>query len=341
MKLTLRQAINILFFAIIVGGAVTWFYYGQKKGDEAATSPWRIGFLALADKAGVEDLNFKGFKTKMAKLGYEEGPGVVYIVKTGDNRIAGDIEKAAEEMNEAGFDIILTSSTSATKALKSLPGLKTPVFFLSAGRPSDLINNLSAPEGLITGMGEATAVFAGKRLGFLKEMVPSAKKVAFLMDRGHATALSAKKATEEAAKVLGIKIEVFEVDKLEDTLKTLSLISKDKGIDAYIACSCPSNTRYLKEFAEYFRKSKIPAISDEVEKGARIGWLATFSSDRGKAGERAAEKVLKILQGAPISSVPVEIADDVVLEINAKTAKEIGVVIPDYILRQADRVYNE
>lgn len=302
---------------------------------------YKIGFLALADKAGVEDLNFEGFKAKMAKLGYEDGSGVIYVVKTGDSRTAGDLERAAKEMNEVGFDVILTSSTSATKALKSLSDLKTPVFFLSAGRPADLVNSLSAPEGLITGMGEATAAFAGKRLEFLKEIAPSAKKAAYLMDRGHATALAAKKAIEEAAKILGIKIEVFEVDELEDTLKTLSLISKDKGIDAYIACSCPSNTKYLKEFAEYFRKNKIPAISDEVERGARIGWLATFSSDRGKAGEKAAEKVLKILQGAPISSVPVEVADDVVLEINMKTAKEIGIAIPDNILRRANRVYNE
>lgn len=301
---------------------------------------YKIGFFVLAEK-DVQSENFQGFKSEMEKLGYNDGVNAEYIIRQADRNKPEETEKAAKEMNKANLDIILTGSTFATEVLKKLPDLKTPVFFLAAGRPTALVKNFGSPEGFITGIGEPTAEFAGKRLEFLKELVPSLKKIVSIIDRGHPTALAFIKSVEDGAKSLGIKTEVFEVDKPDELLNKLSLIVSDGGTSAYIACSCPSNTKYPKELADYFRKNKIPSISDEVKVGARIGWLATYSNDRRKAGERGAILVDQILKGKPISQIPVEIAKDVLLEINLKTAKDLGINIPAYILNRANKIYNE
>lgn len=338
-NLTLYKSIIVVFVLIILVGAGFAFYYLLQIGPLPPKS-WKIGFLALAEK-DVQSENYLGFKEGMEVLGYKDGLNVSYTVKIGTR--GKDLEMVAQEMNEAGFDVIITGSTSVTKALKDLPSLRTPVFFLAAGAPRDLVANLQEPEGFITGIGEPTAEFAEKRLEFLKEIAPSIKKVASIIERGHPTNTIAQQGINKAAEKLGIKMELIEIDrdKPEQILNKLSFITKGRGADAYIACTCPSNEKFSRELAAHFIKEKIPAINGEMQIGANLGWLASYSNDRRKTGRSAAEKVDKILNGTPISKIPVEVAKDLVLEINAQTAKDVGIEIPTNVLYRANRIYQQ
>src|SRR3989344_1812240 len=208
-----------------------------------------------------------------------------------------------------------------------------------AEQNKSLVENFVAPEGLITGMGEPTAEFAGKRLEFLKELIPSLKKIVSIVDRDHATGLAFIKSMETAAAPLGLKIEIITAEGPDDLVNKLSSIKGEGGTVAYVACSCPSNTQHPKELADYLLENKIPSMSDEVEIGARIGWLATYSNDRRKAGERGAVLVDRILKGAPISKVPVEIAKDVLLEINLSIAKALEIVVSQSVISRANKTY--
>lgn len=343
MNITSKQAAYTTLSAIIVLGAIYSLYNLNKQNQPApVVKVYKIGSLVLTEK-DAQNENFKGFMSQMEKLGYKEGVNVEYSTKV-SGREPGVLERAAAEINEAGLDIIIVGATSAGEALKKLPNLKTKVFFLAAGRPGALVTNFGVPEGLITGMGEPTAEFAGKRLEFLKDLVPSLKKIVSIVDREHTTGIAFVKSMEAAAKPLGLKIEIFETDKPNnpgDLLNKLSLIKRGDGDVAYAACSCPSNTQYPKELAAYLLKNRIPSISDEVEIGARVGWLVTYANDRRKAGERGAVLVDQILKGKPISQVPVEIAKDVLLELNLATAKAIGIVFPQDLLARANKIYNE
>src|SRR3989338_631881 len=340
MNFTLKQAIfTVLAAIIIVGGYFSWQFISKETQPTAPPKNYKIGFLVLTEK-DAQNENFNGFKSQMGKLGYKEGVNIEYIMKIA-TRDPGALDKAAAEANEAGWDIILVGSTSAGEALKKLPDLKTKVFFLAAGRPKALVENFVAPEGLITGMGEPTAEFAGKRLEFLKELIPSLKKIVSIVDRGHATGLAFVKSMEAAAAPLGLKIEIITAENPGDLVNKIPLIKRDGGTVAYVACSCPSNTQHPKELADYFLKNKMPSISDEVEIGARIGWLATYSNDRRKAGERGAVLVDRIVKGTPISKVPVESANDVLLEINLNTAKTLGITFPQSVLSRANKIYQE
>ena len=342
MNITFKQASYAILLTIIVLGVVYSVYNFGGQNQPPPPKNYKIGFLALSDK-DVQSENYMAFKASMKKLGYEEGKNVEYIIKQGDRNIKGDLENGAKELNESGLDLILTGGTTSTVPLKELAGLKTPVYFLSAARPELVVKNLVAPEGLITGISEGVVSLAGKRLEFLKEIDPSIKKVASIIEKGHTTAAAAQAKIDAAAQELGIETVVIEIEagKYEQIFEKLNTITRKNGIGGYIACTCLSNEKYAKELAVYFRKEKIPSINAEVGIGANIGWLATYSNNRTRTGELAAESAVRILKGTPISQIPVTFASDILFELNLKTEREIGVIMPKSIISRANKIYNE
>ncbi len=335
--MNLRNAIVIVLAAVIIGGfffAYRTFYPGlfQKPIPEKV---YKIGFL-LIDK-DVQSDNIRGFKDAMKEFGYEDGKNIIYVEKnTGADRKL--LPQYAKELDASGLDLVLVGASSAAEALKNLEEPKTRVFFLAAGRPRSLVQNLQAPEGLITGIGEGKIEFGGKRLELLKKAAPGAKKVMAIVESRHPNAPVFKEKVESAARTLGLQMVYIEIEKTDDLPLKLSMVNRANG-DAFMGGPWPSNQKYAKEMASQFLKAKIPSINDETSVGANIGFLMTYSDDRYRTGKKAAELVIKILNGAPISRIPVEFAKDVILEINQKTAKIIGIEMPADLLLNASKVY--
>ena len=335
--MNLRNTIIIILIAIIIGGFLFAYktFYSDTFQKQAAEKIYKIGFL-LIDK-DVQNDNIRGFKDAMKEFGYEDGKNIIYVEKnTGANRKL--LPQYAKELDTSGLDLILVGASSAAEALKNLEGLKTRVFFLAAGRPRSLVQNLQEPEGLITGIGEGTLEFGGKRLELLKKVAPSIKKVMAIVESRHPNAPVFKGKVEDAAKTLGIQMVYIEIEKSDDLPAKLPMVNRANG-DAFIGGPWPSNQKYAKEMASQFLKAKIPSINDETSVGANIGFLMTYSDDRYKTGKQAAASIVKILKGMPISKVPVEFAKDIVLEINQKTAEAIGIKIPKDILLNASKIY--
>jgi len=339
-----KYTIYIVVFVLVILGYLSYTLSQRNipATDFNEVKSYKIGFFALGDK-DIQNENLIGFKKQLEKMGLKEGENVSYVVEIGDRNIKGDLTRAAKKLNDASLDIILTGATTATEELKKLPDLKTRVYFLSVARPESVVESLTAPEGLITGMADGTVLLAGKRLEFLKELVPGIKRVGSVIEKGHTTAQATRAALTEAAKKLNIEMVFVEIEpgKHEQVFEKLKLMTRANRIDGYVACTCVSNERYSKELIEHFRKEKIPAVIGEREIGAKLGWLATYSNDREKAGIAAAQKVYDILNGMPISKVPVILTLDILFELNSQTAQIIGVTIPQALLVRANKVYNE
>ncbi|KKT41802.1 MAG: ABC transporter substrate binding protein, partial [Candidatus Giovannonibacteria bacterium GW2011_GWA2_44_13b] len=177
--------VAVLAAVIMVGGFYSWKFISESNQPVVAPKNYKIGLL-LTDK-DIGSANIAGFKAGMEKAGYKEGVNVTYIEKNAGADRATIIDGYAKDLNDAGLDLIIISSTSAGKALQKLQDagkLQTKIFFLAVGSPHDLVKNLQLPEGFITGIGEGTVEFAGKRLEFLKELVPNMRKVISVVEKG-------------------------------------------------------------------------------------------------------------------------------------------------------------
>ena len=338
MDIKFRPA-QVLFLALAAIIAVSgYFLWKYAFFTEPAPKTYKIGFL-LNEKSTFLDDNLNGFKAGMKDLGYQENVNIEYISKNagGDNKLFVIYGK---ELNAAGVDLFIMNSTTVVEEWLKITEINKPGVFVSVGRPGAIVKNLTAPEGRITGFGEGTTVeFSGKRLEFLKEVAPKIKKVVSIVEKSHGNTPLFKERIAATAKTLGMEAVFIEIAKPEDLPGKLPLL-KNFG-DSYIACPCVSNARFAKEMVAQFNKDKIPSISANIASGPNVGFLLAYSDDRFKTGLKSAAMVDKILKGDPLSSIPVEFATDVVLEINLKTAREIGLVIPEKILLRADKIYQE
>lgn len=335
-----RALYSVFAIIIVLGISYVYYTYITQKKVPVAPRTYKIGLLMINKDVGND--NLKGFTSKFESLGYKEGVNVEYTtINSGADR--GNILKAdVAKMNSLGMDLILAFSTTVLEPLVKLPDLKTKTYFLAAGRPRDIVKNLQAPEGLITGIGEGTVEFTEKRISILKEIDPSIKTVISIVEKNHGNAPLFKEKINRAAADLGLKVVFIDItqEHPEEILKVLPQLTRKLG-DAYISCPCQSNERFAKELSAQLLKAKIVSINPEVSVGAKIGFLATYSDNRYKTGEYAATKVDDLLKGKPISQIPVEFAKDVIFEINLATAKAIGITIPPDTLARANKIYGE
>ncbi|QQG42679.1 MAG: ABC transporter substrate-binding protein [Candidatus Giovannonibacteria bacterium] len=341
--MSFRQAIiTTLIVIILLGGYFSWNYFSKVFRPLPPPRIYKIGFLLTSKD--VQSDNIKGFKERMEDLGYKIDENLVYVEKNGggDNNL---ILQYAKELNDTGLDVIIIGSTSAARALKKLQDegqLKTKVFFLAAGNPRDFVQNLQSPESFITGIGEGTVEFVGKRLEFLKELVPNMKKVISVVEKESTNEKLFKEKLAEVSKKIGVEMVYIDIDTKtpDEILQKLPLLTKKLG-DAYITCPCKSNDieRLAKPLAAQLLNAGLPSISSEISAGANLGFTATYSDDRAESGRTGAVLVDKILKGVPISQISVWFAKDVVLELNLKTAEAVGIKIPDSVKLLASKIY--
>jgi putative ABC transport system substrate-binding protein len=225
------------------------------------------------------------------------------------------------------------AALAAKKATKTIP-----VVFYNVADPValGLVDSLARPGGNITGFSNITEVLAGKRLELLKETVPKLSRVAMLWDSKTPGSALQLKQSQQAARDLGLQlysIEVSSADRFGSAFKEAA-----KANSAALAMTqisvFSSNVKLLAELAI---KNRLPAIYARKE-FVESGGLMSYGADPVEQDKRVASLVDKILKGRNPAELPVEQARKLDLVINLKTAKEIGLTIPQRVLARADRV---
>lgn len=337
MKITLRQAINVLFFAIIVGGIVIGFYYF---GSTFRGVPRRYKVGLFIHNPPVHKANIEGFKAGMRELGYEEGKNIEYILKDANTNL-DIVDKLAEELLAEKPDLIAVPSTPGALALKKNASI--PIVFIDVGTISGLVKNINAPEANITGVVGGTSEFAGKRLEILKEIIPTIKKVIVSPDKKFPSYDLFISSLKEGALKLGIEVVEFPTKDAKDFVSKLPAIINKKNGDAFMYFSGPNNfpleDKSQKLIVAQLIKEKLPSIDHNMELGANTGILSSYGNYRFDVGKKAALLADKILKGAKVKDVPVILISDLSLEINLAVAKAIGLTIPQTVLLRASKIY--
>jgi putative ABC transport system substrate-binding protein len=232
----------------------------------------------------------------------------------------------------AGGDTMIRSAQNATKTI--------PIVLTGSGSDpvkAGFVDSLARPGGNITGVTNLSRELGGKRLELLKEAVPKVARVAVLYDPAiPGTTREVKEVLPVAARALRLTLQPWEVRAADDFERVFAAINKERP-DGLLALGGPLMNPNGKRIADFALKSRLPSMYNSRE-AVNAGGLMSYGADLADSYRRVAYYVDRILKGAKPADLPVEQPTKFELVINLKTAKQIGLTIPQSMLYRADKV---
>jgi putative ABC transport system substrate-binding protein len=316
------------FVAAMAGGLFAPLAAEAQRAGKVVT----IGILAIEPYPPIDS-----FRQRLQELGYIEGKNVSFESRYAEGRNQR-FRELAEELVAKRVDVILTWGTPALLAAKQ--ATKTiPIVMGAIGDPiaSGAVSSLARPGGNVTGLSSQTSELEGKRLELLKELVPNLSHIAVLVNptnRAYATpALQHARLMAETLKVtLGVH-EAYDAATLDTELDSLNR-ERPRALLVFSDQFMVNQRRRLAQFA---LKNRLPSAYAYKEH-ADAGGLLVYATNYHDLFRRAANYVDKILQGAKPGDLPIEQPTKFELVINLKTAKVLGLTIPQSLLARADQV---
>ena len=300
---------------------------------QQAATVRRIGYLGDTP-ARVPQIR-AAFLQGLRDLGYVEGRNVVIEYRDVEGH-AEHFPSLAAELVALKVDVIFAVNPHAALAAKQ--ATKTlPIVFSGVSDPVaiGLVNSLARSVGNVTGLSLLTPELVGKCMELLKEAVPAAGRVAVLLPPG-GTNPQHLKGAEVAARALGVRLHVVEARGPDDFDKAFSEMTRARA-DALAVLSTPMFLTEHRRLVALAAKSRLPAVYPWRE-GVDAGGFLSYGTNLPDLYRRAATQVDKILKGAKPGDLPVEQPTKFELVINMKTAKALGLTIPQSLLVRADEV---
>jgi putative tryptophan/tyrosine transport system substrate-binding protein len=325
--------LSILFVVVLLAVAVIVEAQQPKKVH-------RIGYLSNADPAG-ESTRSETIRLALRELGYIEGQNIIFEYRYAEGKLDRSPELAAELVRLkvdiiviAGGDTVIQAAKNATKTI--------PIVMVGPGTDpvkAGLVESLARPGGNVTGITNLSRELGGKRLELLKEAVPKVARVAVLHDPAiPGTAREVKEDLPVAARALGLTIHPWEVRAADGFEKLFAALNKERPDGLYVpGGGAQLVTANVKRIAGFALKSRLPSVYQSRE-AVEAGGLMSYNAEIADSYRRVAIYVDKILKGAKPADLPVERPTKFELMINLKTAKQLGLMIPQSVLYRADKV---
>lgn len=278
----------------------------------------------------------EGLRDGLNELGLVEGKNFVLEIRDTEGDLKA-VERAAKELEQAKVNLIYTAATSVSLSAQKATE-KTPIVFVAGTNPVTvkLVNSIRAPGDRLTGVHVRATDLIGKRLELLREIIPDLRRVVTFYNPSNRSAIEGAKEAREAARLLGLELierKVASVEELQNALRTY----RTGEADAFIAVSDAMIDSQIQSVIDMARANRLPTMHYELI-AVEQGGLVSYSSDFKDAGRQSAKYVQQILAGTSPAQLPVEGIDTLKFVINLKTARQIGLNIPERILLRADKV---
>jgi putative tryptophan/tyrosine transport system substrate-binding protein len=276
------------------------------------------------------------FTNTLRELGWVEGKNIVFELRYAEDRL-DRLPELAAELVRLKVDVIVAAGTLAPLAAKQAT-TTIPIVMTAAGDPlgSGLVASLARPGGNVTGLSLMVPDIGGKRLEILRELLPSASRVAVLWNAANPYPGLVFKETERAAKTLDVQVQSIEVRGPDDFDSVFEAISRDRP-DALITVEDPLTVDYRRRITRFVADFRLPAIHG-VREFVQADGLISYGASLADLNRRAAGYVDKILRGANPGDLPVQQPTKFELLINLRTAKALGLAVPPSLLARADEV---
>ena len=319
-------------FIGLVGGVAAAWPVGMR-AQQTSKLP-TIGFLGATTASSMRPW-FAALVQRLRELGWIEGSTVTIEVRWAEGRNERYAEIAGEFVR-LKVDVIITSSTPATIAAKQVTAV-IPIVSAIMGDPvgTGLVASLARPGGNVTGLSNQVTDLAGKRVHFLREVVPGLREVAILANVSNPAVLVEIGEVQASARTLGLGVIMLGIGRAEDIAPALETL-KGRAQALYVAGD-PLVVTNRDRITAVAAVAHIPAIYNQRDY-VETGGLFSYGPDIPDLFKRAADFADKILRGAKPADLPVEQPTKFELVINMKAANALGLTIPQPVLMRANEV---
>jgi putative ABC transport system substrate-binding protein len=292
----------------------------------------RIGWL-VPFRPGAR---FDHFRQAMRELGWVEGQNFILEPRFAELQYERFPELAAE-LVRLQPDVIIAHTTPSALALKrATTTIPVVMIFVDDAVSEGLVTSLAHPGGNITGLSIPYSEVSGKRLEFLRQVVPHLTRLAVLYNPAYPAMARAVPETRAAAQALGMTLQLVEVRDPSEFDHAFAAM-RNAHTEALMVLIDPLVNDYRRRLADLALQSQLPTMFDERFQ-VRVGGLLAYGVSPEEVVRRAAYYVDRLLKGAKPADLPVEQPMKFELAINLKTAKVLGLTIPPTVLFLADEV---
>jgi putative ABC transport system substrate-binding protein len=318
-----------LLLVSLSGAALAWPLAAATQQPRVPT----IGFLGAASPKGWEPW-VHAFVERLRELGWIDGRNVAIEYRWAEARGERYTEIAAEFVR-LDVSVIVTVGSAVAAAKRATSTI--PIVFALAKDPvgSGLVSSLARPGGNVTGVSNQSTDLAGKQIQVLREAIGSLGRLAIMANTGYSGVVIQMNEARAAARTIGLVATVLEIRRAEDIAPAIDT-ARGRADALYV---CPDSLVAAHRFriGDLVLAARLPAIS-AVREFTDAGLLMSYGAIYSKLWRRAGDYVDKILRGAKPEDLPVEQPTEFELVINLKTAKTLGLTIPQSILQRADEV---
>ena len=307
-----------------VGVLVAPIYVRAQK----ATRPYRVGVFASGTPTELQQ--------SLRELGYVEGRDVVFEIRNPEGR-AELFDPFALDLVRLDVDVIVAANPNAVLSAKRATRT-IPIVMMHTPDPVQLgfVESLARPGGNITGVTTLSADLSIKQLELLKEAVPGTSRVALLWNPDNPWHPATVKALQDRSGSLDIQLRALEVRRPDDFGRAFQVMTREQT-QAVLLLTDPMTFFHRRRLAELAIKHRLPMIGG-LPAYAEAGSVISYWANTTDVSRRAASYVDRILKGAKPSDLPIEQPTKYEFVANLKTARALGITIPQTILQRADRV---
>ena len=295
-----------------------------------------VGFLDVRSPEAMGD-RLIAFRQGLNDTGYIEGDNVTIAYRWAENRTERLPELAADLVRLKAA-VIATQGPPAAFAAKAATST-IPILFVVALDPValGLVASLGRPAGNLTGINLFNQELTPKRLSFLHELVPQAKRIAVLVDPADAAnTKSTLRDVETAGRAIGLQIKILNAGRSSEIGAAFAAIAEDRQDALFVGSSPLLNGQHV-QLAQLAAFHRIPAVY-ALREAAEVGGLMSYGANIADALRQLGNYAGRILKGAKPADLPVQQATKFELIINANTAKMLGITVPTTLISIADKV---
>jgi len=303
--------------------------------QQSAKKVARVGYLSAVSPA-VDAPRLDALRQRLRQLGYTDRQNIAFDYRHADAN-SGELPGLAEELVRLKVDIVVAVATSAAVAAKNasrtVPIVFIGVFDLIA---AGLVDNLARPTGNITGFSNMISELSAKRLELLKESVPKLSRIAVMWEPQIVSSAQQWKESELASKKLGLQIHSMQIrgPNQYESAFTEAAAARSAALAVTLTPTFLSDQKQVADLAIKHRWPSIFAYESSVDAGG----FMSYGPNPIDQYRRAATYVDKLLKGAKPADMPVQQPTEFELVVNQKTAKKIGVMVPQSVLARAEKV---